>query len=254
MAGTIVWKGKSSLFTAGVNTVLVEAPDSPKYTFATPFTCIRKFTGLHSLCIASAPFPRSYGVGSMAGWMIKQSTVDRKPKQIGELTIEYVGAGGDSGGGGDPGPGAILPPDEYGLHPFEVNPKLEQHPLFASLDRATRAAVRTAVDSQTSATRDSSYTGLSTLAKKLADKLLEGKETYYLAGWTYTWSTYSWAIPGLTDGGTIETPGGPLASYLGTGVDWLRHADDLDFNGQHHKKTLTWLGGPAGHWDSELYP
>jgi len=242
----IIWKGKSDLFTAGVNTVLVEQADSPEYVFGEKVTCVRKFKGLHSLCVSSAISRGAIGTGDMAGFWVTRSLVRRQARQIGELVIEYEAYDSSSG--------ASLPPDEYGLHPFEVNPKTEQHPLFASLTEAERELVRGWVDAPdptTRATNKALVTGA--LAQQLGGKLLSGIETYYLAGWTYSWSLYSWSIPTVVDGGYVETPGGPLNGYLGSGVDWLRQADDLTFDGSNHKLTRTWLGGPTGQWDADLY-
>jgi hypothetical protein len=243
---TIIWKGTSALFTAGVNTTLVEQPDSPEYTFGEKVSCVRKFRGLHSLALSSAPAHGALGSGTMAGFKVASSIVRRLPRQIGELTINYEA--------NDSSSGASLPPDEYGLHPFEVNPKTEQHPLFLTLTEAEREAVRGWVDAPDPTTRAANKAlVVGALAQQLGGKLLQGIETYYLAGWTYTWSLYSWSIPTVVDGGYVETPGGPLDGYLGTGVDWLRQADDLDFDGTKHKLTRTWLGGPTGHWDADLY-
>jgi len=38
---------------------------------------------------------------------------------------------------------------------------------------------------------------------------------------------------------------------------WLRLADSLNHagvNGSMYKITRTWVGGPAGYWDPDLYP
>jgi hypothetical protein len=53
------------------------------------------------------------------------------------------------------------------------------------------------------------------------------------------------------DGGYIETPGGPLAGLLGSGLQWLRMADEHDCDGVQHRLTRSWRGVDA--MDSELY-
>lgn len=244
---SVIWKGRADLFTDGVNTTLLETPDSPQYTFGERTTCIRKFRGLHSLCLSSAVPRGAIGTGDMAGFYVSQCQVNRMPKQVGELIISYEAYSSSSG--------ATLPPDEYGLRPFEVNPKIERHPLFADLTDEEREDVRAWVDAPDPTTRAANKLLVTdATAQLLGQKLLKGLESYYLAGWTYSWSLYSWTIPTLTNGAYIETPGGPLAGYLGTGVDWLRQADDMEFDGFKYKLTRTWLGGPTGHWDTDIYP
>ena len=245
---TVTWKGSSSYMTAGVNTTLVEQPNSPTYVFGEKTKCTRRFKGLHSLCLSSAPAKGALGSGAMTGYYVVQSTVTREPKQVGELVIEYEAYASSSG--------ATLPPDEFSLKPFETNPKLERNPFFATLTKDDLDQVRDCIENADPALRLDVYNTLALsvpLAADLVDKLLAGQETYYLAGWTYSWSSYSWTIPTVSDGGTIETPGGPMTGLLGTGIDWLRQADDLDFDGSKYKLTKTWLGGPDGHWDTDLY-
>ncbi len=243
---SIVWKGKADLFTGGVNTVLVEQPDSPEYVLGERVTCVRRYRGLHSLCVSSALAKGTLGSGSMSGYIVTQSVVKRLPKQIGELVISYEANASGSG--------QQLPPDEYSLKPFEVNPRIESHPAFSTLDEDDQEKVRAWIDAPDPATKAKlKLLVTDATAQLLGQKRLKGIETYYLAGWTYTWSLYSWTIPTLVDGGYIETPSGPLSGYLGSGLDWLRQADDLDYNGTHYKLTRAWLAGPSGHWDADLY-
>jgi hypothetical protein len=245
---TIVWKGNPALFTAGVNTVLVEQPDSPLYTFDDLPTCVRRYRGLHSLCLSSGLYKGTLGTGAMAGWIVKKSTIKREAKQIGELTIDWqmLATAGESGS-------LQLPADEFDLQPFEVNPKTEQHPFFSALDDEKRVAVRTVVDSEATKDRATKLAALDSLSLNLAQKLMKGRDSYYLAGWTYTWTTYSWDLPTAMAGGVIEAPAGPLAGYFVGTIDWLRQADSLQPTPTHFKLTKTWLGGPNGHWDTDLY-
>jgi hypothetical protein len=249
---SISWSGNPSLFTGGVNTVLVEQPDSPIYEFTrTTAKCTRKFRGLHSLCLSDALSPGTVGSGDMSGWIVSKSTINRLPKQIGELVIEY-----DATAAGGAGGVAVLPLDEYDLQPFEINPRTEQNPFFNDLTADERADVRRAVDSQDDAVRSTKYAALGTLAKKLADKLIAGRDSFYLAGWTYTWSSYSWDLPDTIDnGGYIAAPGGPLETLIASNssVTWLRQCDHLEWTGHCYKITRTWLGAPNGHWDTDLY-
>jgi hypothetical protein len=90
------------------------------------------------------------------------------------------------------------------------------------------------------------------LALKLGNKMLRGTENYYLAGWTYTWTTYWWELPTVVKGGYTETPVGPLAGHLGDSTAWLRNADELDYDGTQHRLIRSWRGIDA--WDADLYP
>lgn len=249
---TVVWKGKSSLFTAGVNTTLVEQPDSPQYVLGEKAVCVRKFKGLHSLCISSAVGRGTLGTGSMSGWMVSKCTINRLPKQIGELVIEYEAFASGSGG---PGGSLVLPPDEFDLNPFEINPRIERNPYFNDLDSDMRKKVEIAVQSRKSL-GSPEYDALNALGLILAAKITKGIETYYKVGWTYTWTTYSWDEPASVDGGGyIDSPAGPLSSLLSgaSGYDWLRQADVLTNNGSYYKLTQSWMGANDGHWDTDLY-
>lgn len=255
---TITWKGKPSLFTAGVNTVLVEQPNSPKYSFKNnSAVCTRRYKGLHSLCISSMPALGTVGTGDMSGWIVTGVDINREPRQIGELIVEW----GVSPNGGASGTGLVLPSDEIGLMPFEINPNVERHPFFNDLTQEEREIVRGWVAAPTVAARTSEAAKIvgkphQALAQNLAAKLFKGIETYYFAGWTYTWTTYSFSLPSTMDSGSyIDTPGGPLASLLAsnTEIDWLREADSLDPGTYPYKKTKTWVGASNGHWDSDLY-
>jgi hypothetical protein len=247
----IIWKGRSDLFTDGENTTLLEAPDSPQWIFGDKIRCIRKYRGLHSLCFASAPFKGTAGSGAMAGLVVAQSTVNRMPKQVGELVIEWHGAGEQTG--------QQLTPDTYGLMPTEVNPSLQSHPYFSTLTESHVSLVNAWVSASTALARSESKakvlaitpTETKNLAVKLGEKMIRGQDSYYLAGWTYTWTSYWWTLPTVNDGGSIETPGGPLAGLLGSSLAWLRLADEHDFDGTQHRLTRAWRGVDA--IDSDLY-
>ena len=88
----------------------------------------------------------------------------------------------------------------------------------------------------------------------LWDKLIRGTENFYLAGFRYSWTRAYWSIAGTINlGGYIESPGGPLTGMFPAGISWLRQADDVKFTGQHFRYTVSWLGAPDGHWDTDLY-
>lgn len=229
----------------GNNTTLVELANSGEKVFGDKVRLVKRYSSTYAVCLAAALSKGTTGSGGTAGYRVSQSTVTKDRGGMGFLTIDWEANSSSSG--------ADLPPDEYGLLPFEVNPRLEQHPLFAALTDAQREDVREAIDHSDINNRKSAIAALTGEPLLLAQKLLKGIDSYYLAGWTYQWTFYGWTIPTISDGGVVETPGGPLDGYLGTGVDWLRQADSYEFTGTHHRLTRTWLGGPTGHWDSDLY-
>lgn len=245
---TVVWKGRSDLFTAGVNTVLVEQPDSPQWVFADRIAAVQKFRGLHSLALSSRQLKGTAGSGAWTGYRVAKCTVNRMPKQIGELIIEWEGAGGETG--------QQLNATTYGLMPSELNPRLERHPYFEDLTEAEREIVRQWVDASTQTARAKAKDQISganaAIMTALGEKLLRGQDAYYLAGWVYTWTTYWWDLPTIDPGGYITTPGGPLAGLLGSSLAWLRLADEHDFDGNQHRLTTTYKG--VDWIDSDLYP
>jgi hypothetical protein len=89
----------------------------------------------------------------------------------------------------------------------------------------------------------------------LIEKLTKGQETYYLAGLKYTWTRHFYDPQAINRGGYIEQPGGPLAGYLPYDFDWLRNCDRQQpvGTGGVYKVTYSWVGGPSGHWDRDLY-
>lgn len=118
------------------------------------------------------------------------------------------------------------------------------------------------------------------LALELLDKTRQGEETFYLAGFKVTWSQYYFIPVDLNPGGYIEdpvlsgtlpwffysdngTPGGNdiflnLASQVApafyeNGLSWLRLADTIRYQRTWFKITATWLAGPYGHWDAQIY-
>ena len=125
-------------------------------------------------------------------------------------------------------------------------------------------------------------------SQEMLFKKHKGEDTFYLAGYKVTWSRYFWYPQILNPGGYIEDPvyGGGLPAYfwsttgLPTGINifgstnllnanlypqtgsasgppyglsWLRQADTIHLNRTWWKLTSTWIGGPLGHWDNELY-
>jgi hypothetical protein len=121
-------------------------------------------------------------------------------------------------------------------------------------------------------------------AEELLNKYDKGEDSFYLPGFKIQWSTYFWAPQIMNPGGYIEDPisGGGLPfffwdtntdsnsthnpdnsifsqmaeinpnMYFG-GISWLRQADTLTLQRTWYRLTRTWIGGPLGRWDAELY-
>lgn len=120
-----------------------------------------------------------------------------------------------------------------------------------------------------------------TLANLLQTKYQQGIDSWYLAGYKITWSQFYFLMPQMSPGGYIEDPitSGWLPPYFWSddasstgfnqflaiaeildlptyqgGISWLRLADSIQYERTWLKITRQWLGGPSGHWDTDLYP
>lgn len=127
-----------------------------------------------------------------------------------------------------------------------------------------------------------------TRAKELIKKLKKHISSFYLAGFRVSYSRYFWLPRSLHPGGAIQDPVtvGGLPSYFwsddGSGSSasnifenlahslnptiytvadsstgkyllWLRQADQQTHIRSLVKITATWIGGPLGRWDPDLY-
>jgi hypothetical protein len=256
-------------------TGLVYAPGSGVVNYGERVTLTDILMGPYTVCLANAPSRGTFGSGSRLGWVVTSARVEpggKGPKGI--LTINWE-AGGLSAT-------APLPIDEFTCDPTELYPRVERNKLFnqtstgagamADIDVATCALAYQVIHGSTKESKDSAYQSLlkqaggppgpatdqGALGLVLADKLRKGEETYYIAGFKYIWSAFSYAIPTLSKGAIVQDPYGPgsIPDSLPTGISWLRLADSLapnGVNGSMWKNVRTWIGGPAGHWDSDLY-
>jgi hypothetical protein len=242
---------------SGPTNALVVQPSSPHLTYGERVKAVDIYRGLQSLC-ASSMIPRgTFGTGFRAGWVCTQSEVTTERGNIGTLTIEW-----EAGGTGADQP---LPAGGFVLEPQELYPKIERNPFFASITYQTVNICRNAIDAATAngtgivsasfLANNISDPAQLALAEKLVAKWQTGEDTYYLAGWRYSFETFSYTEPALNPGGGIVSePGGPVT--LPAGVAWLRLADHLEpagVNGSMYKLTQHYLGGPNGYWDSDIY-
>lgn len=239
---------------------LTEAPESGGIVHDSRGRVLTQvFHGQRARCEASVVPWGTVGTGALAGYTCDRCVVTPSEGDAGRLEITWLSPYGSGGGGG----GEILPADEYDLVPSDAAPRIERHLMFKNLTAVERRQVLNVLttdygdDEAAEAKRAAAYAGLNTgangaLKQKLYRKIAEGNEAYYFANWQYTWTEFSFTIPSLSDGGVRETPGGPLAGYLGNDLKWLRLADALSVRNGVFAVTHTWLGSPE--WDTDIYP
>lgn len=118
-------------------------------------------------------------------------------------------------------------------------------------------------------------------ALELLGKVQQGFDTFFLYGFRVTWSTYFYLPQEMSPGGFIEDPvvDANLPAYFwssdqsgdedtniftelaaqlspvlyGDGLSWLNLADTQTYERTWFKLTSTWIGGPSGQWDSQIY-
>ena len=258
----IVWKGTTLMF-SGAESGTITAGDRVRM--------VDILYGPLTLCYAVQPPRGAFGTNSFngmainrAGWVVNQAVVNNLKGGIGKMTIEWEAGGAYAY--------MALPVGDFSCQPQELYPKIERAGCFVGITfatlnvcynclyLATNSSGTPIVTSSFLTTNITDPTQLA-LAQNLVSKLLKGEETFYLAGWKYTYVYYSYTMPTLSAGGVIRTPGGPLAGNLPGGVSWLRLADQADpagVNGSMYKITVSYIGGPTmggvNYWDSDVYP
>lgn len=230
----------------GTTATLKEQPGSPTTEFGEKAIRTQTFKGPYALCLSSALVRGTSGTGSDAGWIVARSTVSKERGAIGTLTIVWEAGGTASG--------ASLPPVKFSCHPERISRPLKYHPRYAGLSKEQIDAVDKALEAD--GVRGNAFlAGIAAvaLAMELYEKRKRGQENYYLAGLKYSYTTASWTMPSLTLGGSIETPDGPMSGDLPASSSWLRMADDFEFTGAHYEVMRSWIGSPAGLWDTDIY-
>ena len=246
---TATWRGVTDALTEQPESGLLQRKDQTTYT--------QVFRGPYALCISSAPAKGTIGIAPVLGWRCQESTVTREqPGGKGILNIVWQ-AGPDAGGIAP----EVIPDDEWSCVPEPIQPKLSKHAMFAALTDADWHLIKDYLEASTKDDQGSAEMkidglpgGRDVLAAKYIKKYLAGGDGYYLAGLRYTWVSRYLVAPFATLGGTLGRPGGPGAGYLPPTTVFLRQADQLEKDGRLFKLTRIWIGGPAGHWDTDLYP
>lgn len=247
---------------------LIEQPESGKITFAETATLTKVYKGKYADCFAGTLPRGTIGSSGITTGLIVQNC-EVTPERGGAARLQIVWGGFSDTGGG---PGTIVPADEFDLDPFELNPAVEKNTAFAALypDAPDTTVLRLQND-VTDATqggeagaRKKGYDDAASLASSdardqafyLIHLLKRGVTSFYLAGFRYSWTSYTFTLPTVTRGGFRSAPGGPLSSAIAAlSLSCLREADSLGgaTNG-FYKLRRNWLCGPAGHWDAVLYP
>lgn len=235
---TPTWKGPTDQ--------LVEANNSPSYQVGERIIKVRTYHGLFSHCESVLPdFSRgTAGSGDEDGYVVGAATLNKIRGGSGQLAVQWEASASTSG--------YVLPPDEVSVSPDNINPRLETHPRFATLDQEDLANVESALRAQDETARSDAYAALDTLGQELVDRIRRGNESYYLAALRYSWVTHSWTLPTMTRGGFVQSPSGPLSGYFSGTLSWLRESDDLQLSGGIWRYTRNWLGAADGRFDTDL--
>lgn len=234
---------------------IVEAPDSRLNEWNERICFTQVLDGTYTACLAGMLNRGTVGTptGTAGAWIVESSSVKRERGQKARLTIKWQGA-------------TVLPPQEAGFTPENLQMPTSRNQMFASLQPEDISLVQRAYDALTAAGQNSSIKAFASsenpdLCKQLFDKLASGHETYYVASVRYSWTSfYAYGSqPALNLGGYVDVPAGPFSSQaIGDGsISWLREADEHRLvSGLFNIVAVTrhWLGGPTGQWDLDLYP
>jgi hypothetical protein len=261
----LIWKGPTN--------ALVYQPNSPRLVYGDRVKAVDIYKGVQSLCAAGMLARGTFGTGGRAGWVVNQCTVDTSRGDVGTLTIEWEAGGSEAD--------QPLPMGDFNLEPQEIYPKIERNQFFSGIVPDVVRGVYNALYAFNQSGNPNAYTTINAaingvnfsvypntnaavqfaLGTELLNKLANGEESFYIAGYRYSFESFSYTQPALSNGGIVynaaagHTPGGPL-SVLPGGISWLRLADKLDpagVNGSMYKLTVNFIGGPDGYWDTDLY-
>jgi hypothetical protein len=298
----LTWKGPTN--------ALVYQPNSPRLVYGDRVKAVDIYKGVQALCAESMLARGTFGTGFRAGWVVNQCTCDTSRGQVGTLTIDWEAGGseadqplpvgdfslepqeiypkiernaffGNMVEGGEIVPGSgILPETVRGaynaMYSFQQDPsKTPQYFLNQSINGSTAnvngvsvtfGGINFASHPNTNANAQYAF------GNALVGKLANGEESYYIAGYRYSYDLYSYTEPTLSEGGIIANRlegdvlqypnsaqydlGGPLNAAVPDNQGWLRLADKVEpagVNGSMYRLTITWLGGPNGLWDPDLY-
>lgn len=260
-ANSVIWKGNGAL--AWQSGPLVPTPESNSLKFAERITYTERLAGRFNdaFLYANAHHRGSVwtiqvgtGFAAIVGYYsVEDSSVESAKGGKGVVTVNYLSLN-------------VMPPDEFSLTPFEIQPPIEKNIYFASLTDADRKKAKAAFNSATAAGNTAITAAIEGITGEgaslrqartlaLVNKWLKGEENFYLAGLKFQHTMHSYIAPAASEGGFIQFPFGTFSGYVSSaGMSWLRQSDEVIWNNGLWKLTRTWLGAPSGQWDPDLYP
>lgn len=202
-----------------------------------------------------------------------------------------------------------VPPDDFSVDVVEFNPSIYRHPRYKQVldynydddgniidpDIPTGAQIIQWISGSVNLATNGSQQDMSNqinsnnigddivldLALELLQKVRQGVETFYLAGFKVTYSIYSFTPVLMRPGGYLEDPvlsgflplyywsddmsgssnsniltslaAAVAPSFYANGLSFLRQADTQTFQRTLFKITNTWVGLPFGSWDKQLH-
>jgi hypothetical protein len=198
---------------------------------------------LNSITTASDPV----GAGYAAIGAVLEKDGDK-----GVLTITYrpIFASTSLPGGGG---GASMLTDKWYLKSMVEHVPVERHQKYITLPADERFYLEQYFNTNDEATKFDAELWLNLnatldeasgyyLALEFLDIKREGRNTFPFRYWEYVWVHQDSFLPITHPGNSIETPYGPGAGSLGTGLSWLRDADDLEADGGRYTITRKWTG------------
>lgn len=240
MANAPLWRGP---------TTLKEQTDSPEWDFeGNKTTVTRRFRGPFADCLATKPLQGAFATGNYQGLVINKVNVKKEKGGIGTLTFIMEGVLRTT----DEPEDVQLPADECAVEPDKQEFALEEHPRYDLLDDTMKDTVRAYINAHNDEDRQKYYPKIvdDAVAFELAFKLRRGQTHFALFPPVYRWVIHSWLEPVCDAGGYPQTPYGPVA--VPSGMEWLRCADKLNWNGTHWQLTRMWLGSFIV--DTDIYP
>lgn len=242
---TPIWKGYSGL---------IEQPDSGglKLSDRAVWSFSYRGTRAHAYAYAAAHTRGTMGTVDGVSCFVEDCSISIDRGAVATVIVQWCRID-------------ILPPDEFSITPVEVNPPITKNSAFSALSANDLNLARGDFQ-RLSASGQSQYSGPieaasnKELIRKLVQKWLKGAETYYLAGVRYQWVKYYASLSGVSLrlggyrlGPADEYPGSAPGLALLPSGGWLRQCDEVVWNNGIYKLVRTWIWGPSGYWDTDLY-
>ena len=242
-------------------------PNSPKFKLCATDTLTRKFEGPYDVVMTSIP-ARGTEMSGYAGYGVTDVEIEKMPGNKASMTV--TADQDNSLNVGNP----TYPEVKQEINWVEIERELRMHPIFqkdgeyeltaddwAEIQRWEDAPADVKADYQyyVGLDQDASPVDLSDNAKKYAEKILRGEETYVDYVPEISLITTTTQTPASSQAGLIGAPSG-FADNLPEGYDWLKVADDNSRSGirgrwEKHEK---WQGCPKNDqggqgWDPDIY-